>query len=67
MENNLNNEVILNSQSKWKCLFGLHQYKIYKEEDFTDARGNVIGKMIINRCIHCGKIDGTKIPLTTNW
>lgn len=54
-------------QPKIRCLFGLHSYEIHKEEDFTDARGNVIGKMIINRCKYCGKIDGTKIPLTTNW
>lgn len=67
MENNLNNEVVLNSQSKWKCLFGLHQYKIHKEEDFTDVRGNVIGKIIINRCIHCGKIHDTVIRTTTSY
>ena len=62
MENNKNN-----SQSKWKCLFGLHQYEIYKEENFTDARGNIIGKIIINRCIHCGKIQDTRIQTTTNY
>lgn len=67
MENNLNNEVVLNSQSKWKCLFGLHQYKIHKEENFTDVRGNIIGKIIINRCIHCGKIHDTVIRTTTSY
>ena len=67
MENNLNNEVVLNSQSKWKCLIGLHQYKIHKEENFTDVRGNIIGKIIINRCVHCGKIQDTRIQTTTNY
>lgn len=67
MENNSNNEVVLNSQSKWKCLIGLHQYKIHKEEYLTDVRGNIIGKIIINRCVHCGKIHDTTIRTTSTY
>lgn len=39
------------------CRFlGLHNYEIIKEENKYDAKGNVIGKIIISRCIYCGKI-----------
>lgn len=46
-----------------KCLFGLHKYEVYKEENIEDARGNVTGKTIINRCKNCGKIKENKIYL----
>lgn len=39
------------------CRFlGLHTYEIYKEEDFLDKKGNIIGKTIVSRCNICGKI-----------
>lgn len=39
-----------------KCIFGFHKYEVYKEELLMDLRGNIIGKVIINRCVNCGKI-----------
>lgn len=39
-----------------KCLFGIHKYEIYKEEEVTDIKGNLIGKVIVSICTKCGKI-----------
>lgn len=44
-----------------RCKLGLHKYEVYKEEEYTDVRGNVIGKIIISRCNICGKIHVDKI------
>lgn len=61
------NKIVTTPQTKWHCLIGLHQYEVYKEEKLTDVRGNLIGKVIINRCKHCGKIQENVIHLTTNY
>lgn len=45
----------------FKCILGLHKYEVYKEEEFTDVRGNIIGKIIISRCSICGKIHVDKV------
>lgn len=37
------------------CILGLHNYEILKEEDIV-MFDKVIGKIIINRCLYCGKI-----------
>lgn len=37
------------------CLFGFHCYDVMKEEDIVLLE-KPIGKIIINRCVHCGKI-----------
>lgn len=50
-----------------KCAFGFHEYEIYKEEPITDFRDNVVGKIIINRCVNCGKIKTTKIYTVENY
>lgn len=39
-----------------KCYLGSHNYEIKEVYDLKDVRENLIGKVIINRCIHCGKI-----------
>ena len=44
-----------------KCKFGLHKYEVYKEEELTDVRKDVIGKVIISRCSVCGKIHVDKV------
>lgn len=44
-----------------KCKLGLHKYEVYKEEEYTNIRGNVVGKIIISRCNICGKIHVDKI------
>ena len=44
-----------------RCKLGLHKYEVYKEEELTDLKGNVIGKVIITRCSNCGKIHRNKI------
>jgi len=49
------------NQNVWCKLLGLHKYEVYKEEIFTDLKGNPIGKVIINRCSNCGKINKTRI------
>lgn len=47
-----------------KCALHLHEYEVYKEEPITNVKEEVIGKFIINRCKHCGKI--TQIKVITN-
>lgn len=42
--------------SKLSCVFGFHNYEVYKELDLTDCYGNVLGKRIISRCSNCGRI-----------
>lgn len=44
-----------------KCFFRLHQYEVYKEYDLTNIRGDVIGKVIVSRCAHCGKIKSIEV------
>lgn len=53
--------------SSIKCKFGFHKYDIYKEEDFLSQRGNVIGKIIISRCVNCGKIHIDKFRVIDNY
>lgn len=50
-----------------KCVFGIHKYEINKEETLTDIRGNIIGKVIINRCCYCGKIKAINIRTVENY
>ena len=50
-----------------KCKFGIHKYEVYKEEEYTDMRGNVIGKIIISRCNICGKIHVDKVRTVENY
>lgn len=50
-----------------KCKFGIHKYEIYKEEELTDVRKDVIGKVIISRCTICGKIHVDKIRTVENY
>ena len=49
---------------KLTCAFRLHQFEVYKEDKLSDVRGNIIGKVIINRCINCGRIKSYKIYTT---
>lgn len=49
------------------CKFGLHTYEVYKEEELTDIRGNIIGKVIINRCSKCGKIKVVNVRTVENY
>lgn len=39
-----------------KCLFGLHEYEVYKEVSDKDVDGNDRPRIIISRCKHCGHI-----------
>lgn len=55
----------MNKYNDFKCLIGLHQNEIYREDDLTDVRGNKIGKVIISVCKNCGKIKQTRI-ITVN-
>lgn len=52
--------------NNWKCLFGLHSFEVYKEFDYTDIRGNVIGKKIVSRCSNCGKLKVTTVNTIAN-
>lgn len=53
----------MNKFSFLKCFFRFHKYEIYKEEDVVNSRGNIIGKTIISRCVHCGNIKKDYIEL----
>lgn len=57
----------MNKIDSIKCKFGLHKYEVYKEEEFTDVRKYVIGKIIISRCSICGKIHVDKIRTVENY
>ena len=57
----------MNKMDSIKCKFGLHKYEVYKEEEFTDVRNDVIGKVIISRCSICGKIHVDKIRTIENY
>lgn len=57
----------MNKFNSIKCKLGLHKYEIYKEEEFTDLRKDVIGKVIISRCSICGKIRVDKIRTVENY
>lgn len=48
-------------QNMWCKMLNLHKYEITKEENKTDKKGNIIGKVIISRCTNCGKIKQTTI------
>lgn len=50
-----------------KYKFGLHKYEVYKEEELTDVRKDVIGKVIISRCSVCGKIHVDKVRTVENY
>lgn len=43
-------------QNLWCKFFGLHKFEILQQNDKVDAKGNVIGVIIISRCSNCGKI-----------
>lgn len=45
----------------FKCLIGLHKREVYKEEDVINIRGEKTGKIIISRCVNCGKLKTTYI------
>ena len=50
-----------------KCKFGIHKYEVYKEEELTDVRRDVIGKVIISRCTICSKIHVDKVRTVENY
>ena len=50
-----------------KCKFDIHKYEVYKEEELTDVRRDVIGKVIISRCTICGKIHVDKVRTVENY
>lgn len=56
----------MNKHQDLKCFFRLHKYEVYKEEELKDIRGNVIGKVIINRCTNCGRLKTYNISLINN-
>ena len=49
-----------------KCLIGLHNYHIHKEESLLNIKGEVIGNVIVCRCCHCGRIKQYRV-YTTNY
>jgi len=43
--------------SDFKCILGLHHYEVINTEPLLQAGTNIeIGKILINRCVNCGKI-----------
>ncbi len=47
-----------------KCFFGLHKYIVHATDKITDPAGNLLQKILINRCENCGRIHYTRIDLT---
>lgn len=50
-----------------KCFFRLHTYEVYKEEDVLNVRKEVVAKVIISRCKHCGKIKHYTVPVVERY
>lgn len=48
-------------QNIWCRFFNLHKYEIIKEDNLTDKHGNIVGLVIISRCVNCGKIKSKTI------
>lgn len=57
----------MNKLQDLKCFLRLHKYEIYKEEEYKDGRGNIIGKVIISRCSNCGKIKSIIVETVKNY
>lgn len=57
----------MNKLQDLKCFLRLHKYEIYKEEEYKDVRGNIIGKVIISRCSNCGKIKSIIVEMVKNY
>ena len=57
----------MNKIDSIKCKLGIHKYEVYKEEELTDIRKDVIGKVIISRCSACGKIHVDKVRTVENY
>lgn len=48
-------------QNVWCKFFNLHHYEISKEENLTNRHGDIIGIVVISKCINCGKITSKTI------
>lgn len=57
----------MNKLQDLKCFFRLHKYEVYKEEEYKNIYGNIIGKVIISKCSNCGKIKSTIIETVKNY
>lgn len=57
----------MNKIDSIKCKLGIHKYEVYKEEELTDVRKDIIGKVIISRCSACGKIHVDKVRTVENY
>lgn len=57
----------MNKIDSIKCKLGIHKYEVYKEEELTDIRKDVIGNVIISRCSVCGKIHVDKVRTVENY
>lgn len=44
-----------------KCFFGMHKYKIIKEEKLYGTHNVVIGDLITLQCENCGKLKTKRI------
>lgn len=53
-------------KSNIKCMFGLHQYEVYKELELNNVRNDIIGTVIVSRCANCGKIKTSKVYTINN-
>lgn len=49
-------------QARVLCkLLGAHEYENIREYDLLNRNGDVIGKAIVSKCKHCGKLKTHKI------
>jgi len=49
-----------------KCYLGSHNYEINEVLDVKDTRDNIIGKVFVSRCKHCGKIKAKTVFTTAD-
>jgi len=51
----------MNGERKSRCFIGLHADDILKEIPLTDLKDKTVGLVIVNRCVNCGRIKGTRV------
>lgn len=49
------------------CLFGKHQYEVYKEVEMKNTRGETEAIAIVSRCKYCGKVVHHIVPTIKNY
>jgi hypothetical protein len=47
--------------AKPHCFFGVHRYQIIDTKEMNNNRNDIIGRIYVQQCSHCGKIHSTSV------